>query len=262
MLRKLIVFLLCLLLLCGNVFAATNEITNMTGQVQVDANGICRVTVLVEVRFTDGTKEFVFPLGEDAGDISASGASYDRERIDGVTCVVFENPSGFSGTQTFQCSFSLPCALTESRDGQHFLLQLPQRGWDYPVSRYDLTVQFPHEVTALPLWESAYYGDVIDNYMSIQVTGNTVTASTNVELKDHETLAMELDFAPDTFDLRHLPGRTLGLDRIVFLVLLALCGLYWFFRLRGKLLPERLKQSYDFSASAGEIPRIRGICEL
>ena len=89
--RKLLLILLCLCLLLGNVYAASDEITNMDAQITVDTNGICKVVILAEVRFVTRPTTFRFPLGTDARDITASGASFDKKTIDDMEYVVFEN---------------------------------------------------------------------------------------------------------------------------------------------------------------------------
>lgn len=252
--RRCLLILLCVLLLTSTAAAATDTISDLEARVEVALDGTCRVTVTAKVQFVNAPTQFVFPLGVDADDIAASGASYEEEERGGVECVVFKSSIGFSGTQTFVCSYTLPCTMTESASGQHFTLQIPQRGFDFAIANFDLTVTFPSEVTALPTWESAYYSDVIDNYLAIQVTENTVTASSDMEFKDHETLTMKLRFDPDTFDLRHLPGQTASVDRMLFLLLLALSLGYWFFRLRGRIGIVKPLQAVNFESGAGEIP--------
>ncbi len=252
--RRYLLLFLCILLLCGSVSAANNKITKMDAQVQVDSEGVCRITVAADVQFTDGTQRFVFPLGKDADDITASGASFEEERNGDVDCIVFQNPMGFSGKQSFLCSYTLPCALTESSSGQHFSLQLPTEGWDYAISDFQLTVNFPYDISDYPSWSSAYYGDVIDNYLSIQVNGSTVTTVSNVEFKDHETLTMKLDFPAETFDLRHLAGQTTSVVRLMFWSMLLLSLAYWFLRMKAPLLRERSEEVFRFDSSAGEVP--------
>lgn len=253
-LRKLLLILICLCLLLGNVFAASDEITRMEAQITVNSNGTCRVTVLAEVRFVTRPTTFEFPLGTDADDITASGASYDHKTRGGVECVVFENESGFYGSQIFQCSYSLPCTMWESGSGQHFSAKLPERGWEYPINHYNLSITFPTEITAFPQWSSSYYGDVIDNYMSIQVMDNTVTAESNIVFRDHETLSMELAFRPDVFTLKHLAEQTVAFDRLLYLFLYAACIIYWFVALRKNRIKTKGDPLFQFQFSAGEVP--------
>lgn len=253
-LRKLLLILLCFALLMGNAFAASDEITNMDAQITVDSNGICRVVILADVRFVTRPTTFVFPLGSGASDITASGASFEKETVDGVECVVFKNESGFSGNQTFQCSFTLPCTMRESETKQTYTAKLPERGWDYPIHRFKLSVTFPTEITAFPRWSSSYYGDVIDNYLSIQVADNTVTARSNITFRDHETLTMDLDFQPESFALKHLSEKSVPFDRIAFILLSLLCVGYWFIALRNNQPKRKKDRTYNFQSSAGEVP--------
>ena len=253
--QKLCILLLCALLLTS--FASAQEsdsIQSLEVAVTVDSDGVCHVSMQAQVDFTSAPKKFVFPLGTDADDISAGGAAYEEESYGDVECVVFENSIGFSGTQSFLCTFTLPCNMTEDASGQYFTIDLPERGFELPIEAYSLTLTFPTEVTALPTWESAYYSDVIDNYMSIQVSENTVTASSDMIFKDHETLRMKLSFAPDSFNLRHLPGQVAPVFQILFRLLAALSAGYWFFRLRTKLRWVKPLQAVNFETGAGELP--------
>ncbi len=253
--RKLCILLLCVLLLTS--FASAQEgdsIQSLEASVTVDSDGACHVSVQAQVYFATAPKQFVFPLGTDADDISAGGAAYEEESFGDVECVVFENSIGFSGTQSFLCTYTLPCNMTEDGAGQYFSLQLPERGFDLPIEKFSLVLTFPTEVTALPTWESAYYSDVIDNYMSIQVAENTVTASSNMIFKDHETLRMKLSFAPDSFNLRHLSGRLAPVFQILFWLMAALSVGYWFFRLRNKFRWVKPLQAVNFEAGAGDLP--------
>ena len=254
LLRKLLLILICISLLLGNVFAASDEITKMDAQITVDSDGTCRVTVIAEVRFTTRPTTFLFPLGTDAGDITASGASYRSKTVDGVKCIFFENDSGFNGNQTFQCSYTLPCTMWESVEHQNFIAKIPERGMDYPINRYFLTVTFPTDITAFPQWHSSYYGDVIDNYMTIQVKDNTVTAKSNIVFRDHETLSMSLAFEPDAFTLRHLAEQTVRFDRMIFFLLYAVCIIYWFVALRKSRITTNDDTGFHFESSAGEVP--------
>lgn len=252
--RKLLLIFICLTLLLGNVFAASDEISEMDVRIDVDSNGTCRVTVRAEVRFTDRPTTFEFPLGTDAGNITASGASYRSRTLDGVKCIIFENESGFLGNQTFQCTYTLPCTMWESGGQQHFKVNIPERGMAYPINRFSLTIAFPGDITAFPLWHSAYYGDVIDNYMSIQIKDNTVTAKSNIVFRDHETLSMSLAFEPDVFELKHLAEQTVAFDRTVFFLLYAVCILYWLFALLKTRVKVKNDILFHFESSAGEVP--------
>ncbi len=252
--RKLLLILICMGLLLGNVFAASDEITEMDVRYVVNSDGTCHVTVSVQVRFVSRPTTFELPLGSDAGDITASGASYRSRTLDGVKCVYFENDSGFNGNQTFQCSYTLPCTMWESSGRQHFIAMVPERGMEYPIHRFNLTVEFPTDISAFPQWHSSYYGDVIDNYMAIQINDRTVTARSNIVFRDHETLNMTLAFPSDSFTLNHLAEQTVAIDRVIFLLLCVVCVLYWFIALRKSRITAKSDPLFHFESSAGEVP--------
>lgn len=252
--RRAVLILLCLLLLTVGVSAATDEVTSLSAEVSVAADGTCTVTATAVLELSSAPREIVFPLSSEARGISATGGSYDTETVNGVKCVVFESNGGFTGRQTFVCTYRLPCRVEDLAQSQRFSLALPETGWAYPIETYSIHIVFPYEVTAQPAWSSAYYNDVIDNYLNVQLSGGEVTATSTTRLKDRETLSVELSFEPNTFDLRHLPGRTATVDRLFFWLLLIAAVSYWFFRLRGKLPLPRRNQTVSTEATAGEIP--------
>ena len=252
--RRLAIIVLCVFLLTLTVSAAGDEITDLTGDITVDASGTCRLTVRADITFTTAPREVVFPLGAGARDISATGGSFSTRTVNGVKCVVFKSDIGFSGTQTFTCSYRLPVSAAETETGQRFVLYFPPIGWDYPIDRFSVRVQLPFEPETLPTWESAYYGDVVDNYLDIEMDGAVLTASSRQIFKDHETLTMTLDAPAGSFDLRNLPGRTASVDRILFYIFLGAAVLYWLLRLRGRLFLPKTRQSLSVESTAGEIP--------
>lgn len=252
--RRLLLLLLCLLFLTAGVSAAGDQITSLTEEVSVAEDGEVSVTATAVVSFSGGTERFVFPLGAEADGITASGAAYEIKRMDGVSCAVFTNSAGFTGKQTFVCTYTLPCAVKETDFGQQFDFSPVARGWEYAIETLSLRIAFPADISARPAWTSAYYGDVIDNYLIIRMKDKTVEADSATALKDHETLHMTLQFAPDSFSLRYLAGTTESVSRLAFYVLLVLALVYWLLRLRGRLLLPKEQQTIDMEATAGEIP--------
>lgn len=252
--RRAVLIVLCLLLLTVGVSAATDGVTSLSAEVAVAADGTCAVTVTAALELSSAPKEIVFPLTSGARGISATGGSYKTGTVDGVKCVVFESNGGFTGRQTFVCTYQLPCRIEDLTDSQCFSLALPETGWAYPIESYSIHIVFPYDVTAQPAWSSAYYNDVIDNYLNVQISGGEVTATSTARLKDRETLTVELSFEPNTFDLRHLPGRTETVTRLLFWLLLIAAAGYWFFRLRGGSHLPRRHQTVSTEATAGEIP--------
>lgn len=252
--RRFIIGILCLLLCVGCVSAAQLQVEDLDAQAVVNEDGTCRMTLTVEVEFTEPTARFVLPLSSEAQKVSASGAAYKVRRLDGVRSVIFQEEVGFLGTRTFVCSYDLPCGVENREEEQRFTLAFPEKGLDCPISHMKLTLQFPTPPEEYPVWESAYYQEVIDNYLRIRLEDTAVVADSTIPFQDQETLRMTLDFPEDTFRLRNLPGSITTVNQLVFYVLLLAALLYWFFALRGKLLLPKKQQQPGMETTAGEIP--------
>lgn len=259
--RRIGLILLCFLLLTFSASAVDNEIRSLTMEVQVDENGRCSVTATAQVHFTSSPKTFSFPLNASAGSISASGADYSISSRNGVDYAVFSNDAGFSGDRTFTCSYTLPCAASvidgKEKDEflQQFIVRVIDGGWEYSIMKYSLRMTFPVDVPVQPTWDSSFHGDIIDNSLTIKVSGKMVTVDSVQTLIDHETLEMSLVFPDKTFTIINQAGRTMSFSQIAFFVLLAAAIVYWFISLRGKLLLLAAKRSVPGNdATAGEIP--------
>lgn len=248
--RRILITIICLLLLSAAVLAADAQITALDTKCTVSKDGSIEVTATAEVTFSAPTESLLFPLGKEAGDITVQGRTYQEEIIDGVTCLRITGT--FSGEQSFVCSYTLPCGVENNDSGQKFCLHLPESGWEYAIEKYTLQVTFPVQVESTPQWQSGYYNDVIDNYLTIGVTENTVTAQSTAQMRDHETITMTVQFPTDTFDLRNQPGKTASVDQILFFALFIAAIIYWFFLLRGALVLPKLQQSIEMEATAGE----------
>ena len=109
----------------------------------------------------------------------------------------------------------------------------------------------------MPVFISGYYGDLIDNYMEISIDKDgTIRAALNAQqtLRDREAMSMELKLPQDFFDLRFLAGKTVKVDRLLFLGLLLLAAGYWLIFLRNlPILPKRQAMPPE-GGNAGEIP--------
>ncbi len=252
--RRALLVILCLFLLTAAVSAAETEVSSLKAEVTVNEDGTCDLTLTAEMNFSGSPERFTFPLSEEAGHISASGGEYKIRRVDGVRCVIFTNDHGFTGKQTFTCSYSLPCAVTGTEEKQVFSLSLPEKGWDYAISSLELHITFPAEISARPTWSSAYYKDIVDNYLNIQINGQELTAKSNVVFQDQETISMTLSFPQDSFRLRHLPGSITSFGQVAFYVLLLAAVIYWAIFLRGRLLLPKQQRTFGMEATAGEIP--------
>ena len=254
--KRVLLALLCVLLLTGVCFAEeADEVSELNIEVAVDRHRRGDVTVNATLSLTSKHNEIVFPLAADATSITASGGSdYKTETLDGVKCVRFRSDAGFTGSQRFTCSYRLSSAVVNTEDGQELTLNLPERGWEYPISHYSVHVSMPYEPGGQLKWSGTYYENTLDNYLSVTLNGGDLTAGSTEYYRDHQAIRLVVPFAPDTFQLLHQQGSTVSVDRILFWLSLAAGLLYWFLRLRGKLLylPSE-QQSVSTEATAGEV---------
>lgn len=249
----LLIFILCFAL-SSFATAASAQVETLTAQVDVQENGSCIVTITANVQFSSTETEFTIPLAKNADDITASGASFEIDDIDDVECVIFESRGGFKGNMTFTCSYSLSSVVKDGETAQTVVLNLPEKGWAFPIKNYDLTITFPTEISGFPNWYSAYHGVDIENYLDISIDQNVLHAKSLERFKDSETVRVELKFAANTFDLSHQPGQTASVATILFWLLVICAVGYRFFRLRGKHLRPILRQTAVNESTAGEIP--------
>lgn len=252
--RRFLLILICLLLLLPTVYAAENEITSLEGEITVNEDGSCDLRLTAQVSFAVPTETFVFPLNSEAKNVSAIGGDYKLRSRDDVRCAIFSAEGGFLGNHTFVCTYRLPRIVTREDAAQELALALPEKGFAYPLNSLKLTFSFPTEPENYPQWYSAYYEDVIDNYLTIQIAGKNMSVKSVAELKDQETISMTMEFPPETFDLSNLTGSFSSFDRMAFYLLAVLALFYWLFFLRGKLLLPKNQHSIAMETTPGEIP--------
>lgn len=245
-----------LLALACPVFAdGTAKVTSMETQCDVARDGSCTVTLRFRLQ-TDGVTEFNLPISPKAEHVSLTGASWTASNTGKYTVLSLSLPA--SGTTELTVSYRLSQTVLDEGDAQRFRLVLLYPNWPCEIERFRLTLNLPAAFEALPAFQSEYYGNLIENYMDIQIADGTVTAEVNRDqtLRDHEGITVSLELPANYFDLRFLAGKTVSTDRLLFGMLLALCLVYWALFLRGRpVLPKRQTMPPE-GGNAGEIPYI------
>lgn len=252
LLRCLFALLLCLLLSMA-VSAEGTTVTAMRTDCDVETDGACTVTLRFTVDFAPGTGDFAIPVSSDARELSCS-APYERRSGEGCALLVLTD--SYSGLRDFTVSYRLEDTVTDDGKAQTFTVRLLYPAWTCPIAGYEVHVRLPGRFESMPVFLSGYYGDRIDNYMEIAITDGVIQAVLNPKqtLQDHEAMSMELELPEGFFDLRFLAGKTAGVDRLLFLGLLALAALYWLVFLRNlPILPKRQAMPPE-GGNAGELP--------
>ena len=250
--RRSLVALFCVAALFAAVSAADTEIDSLSYALRVESDGSCVVTLTAVIDFAQAPEYLFIPLGKDASQITLSGRSYSTQRVDGITCLRIDG-GGLAGRQTFLVSYRLTGCVAQSGEGQRFSAELPGVGWEYPIRSYEMSAEFPVEVTHLPVWTSGYHGEVIDNYLTIERNGTQLKVRCNTPLYDRETMSFRLQFAAGSFDLSQRPGNLIASIRWLFFAALLFCVLYWALRLRNPLFLPSKERTPGMEATAGEI---------
>jgi hypothetical protein len=245
--------LLLLLLLTTVVSADGTSVTAMTTECDVEADGACTLTIHVTVDFAPGTKDFSIPVSSAARDLTCS-LPYTLRSASGYR--LLELTGSFSGKTEIHISYRLAETVTDDGTSQTFSVQLLYPAWPCAIAGYEVTVRLPGSFDSLPVFLSGYYGDLIDNYMEITIDNGVIHAVLNPKqtLQDHEAMSVQLKLPRGFFDLRFLAGKTVRVDRLLFLFLLALTVGYWAVFLRNlPILPKRQAMPPE-GGNAGEIP--------
>ena len=256
LLRAAAGLLLCLLLAMA-VSAEGTTVETMRTDCDVESDGACTVTLRFTVDFAQGTQDFAIPVSPSARELSCT-APFVRRSGEGCDLLVLSE--SYSGLREFTVSYRLAETVTDDGEAQRFSVKLLYPAWSCQISAYEVYVRLPGRFESMPVFLSGYYRDLIDNYMDITVEEGTVHGVLNPKqtLQDHEEMTVELELPEGFFDLRFLAGKTAGVDRLLFLGLLALTALYWLVFLRNlPVLPKRQAMPPE-GGNPGELPFLLG----
>ena len=235
--KRLVILLLvavCLVAFAMPVMAQS-QASRVHTKTEVSADGSCRVTVDVDMTYEEAVDSAVFPVPADARDVLLNGhpatvypaASSQMVSLKDVT-------RGQAGSFSFSVSYRLDAAVSATEDGLLLTLQLLS-GFPYPITKLDMTVQLPGEITHKPVFTSGYYQGTAEDLLDVTVEGNLITVSAMQQTKDHETLVMELEVERSAFPKVHRTARVLNVLDLAGVITLALAMLYYWIFMRPSI---------------------------
>ncbi|MBR6376891.1 MAG: DUF2207 domain-containing protein [Oscillospiraceae bacterium] len=251
--------LLAALLLAGlavGAWAQETAVSSMDTSCTVEQDGACTLTIQAVVDFAPDTQDFAIPISPVAKEISCTGADWTLGSSGDYKLIRLKGP--LSGRTTLTISYRLAETVSDDGKQQNFTVNLLYPAWSCPIQNYRVTARLPQRFDAMPVFLSGYYGDLIDNYMEISVSEGVIQAQLNAKqvLQDHEAMSLSLELPEGYFDLRFLAGKTVRVDRLLFLGFLALAALYWLVFLRNlPILPKRQAMPPEGS-NPGEYPYV------
>lgn len=254
--RKIAVFitLLCLLFTLAVGASAATGAKSISAHGTVIADGSCHLTLTMAVHLDSAVEKLLFPLPGDAESITVNGTRVRPKVENGLRQVdVSKFVGNTAGDFTLTFTYTLP-DLVDTNEAGLLELRLPLlSGFAYPVQAMDFSVTLPGEITAKPAFSSGYHQANIEKDIAYSTAGPTVTGTSQVELKDHETLEMTLIVSEDMFPAPLITPPDFETVNVVGFVCFLVALLYWFLFLRNlPLWPHRQPASPD-GYSAGEM---------
>ena len=234
--RKIVVFACLLCLLC-TLFVGASAATgakSVSSHATVTSDGRCQITLTAAIHLDSPVEKLRFPLPKNAENITVNGSHARTKRENGLKQV---DVSGFvgktAGDFTLTFNYSLP-DLVRTNEAGLLELTLPLlSGFAYPVQAMEFTVTLPGEITAKPAFSSGYHQANIEKDITCATTGPMVTGTSQVELKDHETLVMTLVVSDEMFPRTIITPPDMETVNVIAIVCFAIALLYWILFLRN-----------------------------
>ena len=204
---KIAIFFLCIALLTGTVFA-DNQTDQIRSTVTVAADGSAQVVQTAVIHLEEAVEGLTYPVPKGAVNVTLdeTPVTTTPSRINtSVDLVSLTHLNGVTGTKTLTFTYTLPNLITyqepdkEFPDGR-YLLRVPLlSGFEFPVKSMSFSMTLPKEVEGIPNFYSGYFLQSIESSLVYQMEEGTISGNVTTQLKDKETLHMEMVINPDHF---------------------------------------------------------------
>ncbi|MBR2937004.1 MAG: DUF2207 domain-containing protein [Oscillospiraceae bacterium] len=257
--RKICIFL-CLIVMfsCMTVSAGAATAAKSIGTYATVSNdGTAQVTLTANIHLDRVEEDLRFALPGGASHITVNGSRARSREENGLRQVDISRFVGKAvGDFTLTFTYDLPNLITTNAAGQ-LELQLPLlAGFSYPVQALEFSVTLPGPITAKPAFSSGYHQANIEKDLHFTTSGATITAVSQVELKDHETLTMTLLVTEEMFPQKRIVAPEVGMAITLTTVCLVLALLYWLLFLRNLPTWPAVRATPPEGYSAGEMGSI------
>lgn len=200
--RRIISVLLALLLLSCltmGVSAATG-VSSLSGFATVNSDGGCQISMTVSLHLEQAVDKLYFPIPAAATGVTLNGSRVSAARAGDVRNVNLSRlTKKVVGDVTVNLQYALYDVITTTQTGA-LEMQLPMlSGFAYPIERLEFSVTLPGAVEALPGFVSGYHEARIEEDLTYNINGATITGSSVRALKDHETLTMTMAVTEQMF---------------------------------------------------------------
>ena len=251
--RRVIALLICIFLFAVPAHAA-NAAPSVSTTAVVTENGSCQVTIEADIRLDEPARGLKFPLGTNIHSVTLNGVSAPLTQSEGITSVNLSQLDGKTGLYNCTICYSVNSVVTTDEDGKQIVTVPLLYGFPYIVEQMSFSVTLPTSFDTVPSFYSGYHGPDIERQMTASISGNVIRGSIDQELKDSETLFLELTAPEGMFPASQTFGGSLTYDAIAMALCAALAMLYWLLTMRclPRLAPRRATAPEGLSA--GQVP--------
>ncbi len=234
--RRLLTWIALLCILCSIAVTAgaAPAAKSISTYGTVASDGTCQMTLTVTLHLDKAVEELVFPLPEQATNVTVNGSRARSKVENGLRQVDVSDVVGrVAGDFTLAFTYSLP-NLIVTNEAEQLELHLPiLAGFAYPVQALEISVTLPGTVTAKPAFSSGYHQANIEKDLYYTTSGATITAVAQTELKDHETLVMTLLVSEEMFPQTRIAAPDFQTVNLLTAGAFVLALVYWLIFLRN-----------------------------
>ena len=238
---------------------ADNTASSIQIYASVDEDGKADVTMTIRLRIDQALDVLCFPLPLNAEDIRLNdGGATTTKGINSTQVKLPSSVYSHVGDHVLSFKYKIPNVVNMVEDPNtkknNLTLELPLLSdFEFPVQSVTLAVTLPENIEGRPVFKSTYYQGDIDMLLSVTINSNMITGQITQQLKDRETLQMELMVDETLFPPSPRPVWTAGTDDFAMIVLAVLAVVYWFAFLRCLPVLRKKRANAPDSISAGEL---------
>lgn len=235
--------------------SARSNAQQMQYTASVGKDGGCQVTVTATVTFDETVTNPVFPVPEEATNVTLNGGAVNTTDGERAKLVSLNGVTGnVPGTYNITVTYRLDHAARAEKDGTMLLTVPILSGFAFPVDALTVTVELPGEVEGEPSFISGYYQEHTDKLLKTTVSGKTITVEAQQILFDSETLTMTMQVDEKLFPGTAAAAKAMGLLDLAVLLTALLAVVYYSLTLRPTLPRKVLRATAPDGIVAGELP--------
>ena len=236
------------------VIEGSTAIRTMHVEVKLDEKGRAFVTQTIEMNIIGEPEELRFSVPDYAKKIKVKGYRAKNEKERGVRYCVIKDRKGFDDEETFEITYEIRDGLvSETKDSQKLTVPV-LTVQDYRVGQFTFDVALPDEFASTPRFSSGYYGDDIEDVMTVNTGNSWVIGTVGTILQDNETLTMTLVLPVGFFKGNHGESAFPIVMTVIVLLLLVGVVVYWARFLKNARITVRSRTLPPDGVNPGDLP--------